>query len=271
MALWVLQAGEKENSKKIFFLQIISFLVAKSIVFGAVGAITCNMALNLKHLLHFDDALDVFAVHGMGGIVGNVLTGIFAQKRYAHEIDGGWLDRNWMQIVYQIVDTVAGLIWSFAMTFVILWIMNKIPGLSLRVDIETERAGLDQGELGFNISEQEKSDRLRKKSVKGFNEPLGAQAFIRSSGLHRHKEAERSEQFNDDRRRKKSVKGFNEPLGTQTELQTGGLDHRELGDLGTTMNGESGEKRRKNGHSIGHSNVAFHIDQEQDEDEQSRM
>lgn len=74
-----------------------------SIVFGVVGATSCNLALNLKHLLKYDDALDVFAVHGVGGIVGNLMTGIFAQKKYAHEIAGGWLDGNWMQFVYQLI------------------------------------------------------------------------------------------------------------------------------------------------------------------------
>lgn len=48
---------------------------ASSIVFGFLGAVSCNIALNLKHWLNYDDALDVFAVHGVGGIVGNILTG----------------------------------------------------------------------------------------------------------------------------------------------------------------------------------------------------
>lgn len=132
------------------------------------------MALNLKHILKYDDALDVFAVHGVGGIVGNLLTGIFAQKKYADEIDGGWLDGNWMQIVYQLIDTIAGLTWSFSITFVILWVMNKIPGLSLRVDIEIERSGLDQGELGFSCYEH--VDDVR--SIKGSTEQLSAQEIV---------------------------------------------------------------------------------------------
>lgn len=217
------------------------------------------MALNLKHILNFDDALDVFAVHGIGGIVGNILTGVFAQKKYAHEIGGGWLDRNWIQIVYQLIDTVAGLIWSFVVTFLILWVMNKVPGLSLRVDIEVERAGLDQGELGFNISEQDKSDRRRKKSVKGFNEPLCPQTTVRTSDIvHRElgqEELDKNEQDKGDKQRRKSVKGFNEPIGSQTNLETGGLDHREL-EFDTN---EQGDRQRKNGHT----NVAFQIDGEQ--------
>lgn len=134
------------------------------------------MALNLKHLLHYDDALDVFAVHGVGGIVGNILTGIFAQKKYADEIQGGWLDSNWMQVVYQLIDTVTGLTWSFGVTFVILWIMNKIPGLSLRVDIEMERDGLDQGELGFSCYEHVEDVR----TIKGSTEQLGPEAIVRN-------------------------------------------------------------------------------------------
>lgn len=218
------------------------------------------MALNLKHLLNFDDALDVFAVHGIGGIVGNILTGIFAQKKYANEIEGGWLDKNWIQVVYQLIDTVTGLIWSFVVTFLILWVMNKIPGLSLRVDIEVERAGLDQGELGFNISEQDKSDRRRKKSVKGFNEPLGPQNIVRistiNSCLKREEDLQIKDQDQSDRRRKKSVKCFNEPIGSQATLETGGLDHREL--KFNINEPDQGDSHRKNGHS----NVAFQIDGE---------
>lgn len=58
-----------------------------------------------------------------------------------------------MQVVHQLVDTAAGLTWSFVVTFIILWIMNKIPGLSLRVDLGVEKAGLDQAELGFSCYE----------------------------------------------------------------------------------------------------------------------
>ncbi|OXA52020.1 ammonium transporter 1 [Folsomia candida] len=125
-----------------------------SIAFGVCGAMACNLALNFKRFLPYDDALDVFAVHGVGGIVGNLLTGIFAQKSYAFDtIEGGFLDGHYMQIVHQLADTAAGLAWSFVVTFIILWIMNKIPGLSLRVDIEVERAGLDQAEHGISCYE----------------------------------------------------------------------------------------------------------------------
>ncbi|KAF9429062.1 hypothetical protein BGZ76_001872 [Entomortierella beljakovae] len=126
---------------------------ASSVAIGFLGAIACNMAVRIKHHLKYDDAFDVFAVHGVGGIVGNLLTGVFAQSWVAAldgatVIKGGWLDKNWMQVPYQLADSAAGLAWSFAVTFLILVIMNKIPGLTLRVDADLENRGLDIAELG---------------------------------------------------------------------------------------------------------------------------
>ncbi|KAF8984344.1 hypothetical protein BGZ46_008211 [Entomortierella lignicola] len=126
---------------------------ASSVAIGFLGALACNMAVRLKHHLRYDDAFDVFAVHGVGGIVGNLLTGIFAQKWIAAldgvtVIDGGWLDGHWIQLAYQLADSSAGLSWSFTVTFLILFIMNKIPGLTLRVDADSEHRGMDLAELG---------------------------------------------------------------------------------------------------------------------------
>lgn len=49
-----------------------------AVIFGVVGAVCCNYATKLKYLLGVDDALDIFAEHGIGGIVGNLLTAFFA-------------------------------------------------------------------------------------------------------------------------------------------------------------------------------------------------
>jgi Amt family ammonium transporter len=123
-----------------------------AVVIGAVGSLCCNMAVKLKHIFDFDDALDVFAVHGVGGIVGNILTGVFAQQSVIAAdgtiLPGGWIDGNWIQVGYQLADSVAGLSYSFGMTFLILIIMDKIPGISLRADRESELKGLDESELG---------------------------------------------------------------------------------------------------------------------------
>ncbi|KAF9179394.1 hypothetical protein BGZ51_006941 [Haplosporangium sp. Z 767] len=126
---------------------------ASSVAIGFLGACACNMAVRLKHYLKYDDAFDVFAVHGIGGIVGNILTGVFAQSWVAAldgvtVINGGWLDKNWIQVPYQLADSAAGLAWSFGVTYLILVIMNKIPGLNLRAKAANEHRGLDLAELG---------------------------------------------------------------------------------------------------------------------------
>ncbi|CAG8631416.1 7398_t:CDS:2 [Gigaspora margarita] len=127
--------------------------LSAAVAIGIIGAFFCNIAVHLKHIFDFDDALDVFAVHGVGGVVGNILTGIFAQKSIAAldgvtVIAGGWLDGNFIQLGYQLADSAAGMAYSFIMTYIILFIMDKIPGLSLRADPESEAIGIDESELG---------------------------------------------------------------------------------------------------------------------------
>ncbi|OBT79741.1 hypothetical protein VF21_01381 [Pseudogymnoascus sp. 05NY08] len=124
-----------------------------AIIFGVVGAVACNFATKIKYLLHVDDALDIFAVHGVGGFVGNLLTGLFAADYIAAldgatVIPGGWLNRNYIQLAYQLADSVAGFTYSFGGTCLILFLMNLVPGLSLRASEEDENNGMDDAQLG---------------------------------------------------------------------------------------------------------------------------
>lgn len=144
-------------------------------IFGVVGAIACNYATKLKFLLRVDDTLDIFAVHGVGGLVGNLLTGLFAayvslfprserlqltkhSDYIAHldgstEIAGGWINHNYVQLGYQLADSVSGFAYSFFGTCLILFILNLIPGLSLRAPEEDEIMGIDDAEIGeFAVS-----------------------------------------------------------------------------------------------------------------------
>lgn len=80
---------------------------------GFLTATGCNFGTKLKYLLNVDEALDVFASHGIGGMIGCVTTGIFAQSSIAGldgvtEIPGGWIDHHWVQLGYQVAD-VSGL------------------------------------------------------------------------------------------------------------------------------------------------------------------
>ncbi|GJN71130.1 ammonium transporter MEP2 [Purpureocillium lilacinum] len=124
-----------------------------SVIIGIVGAICCNFATKLKFLIGVDDALDIFAVHGIGGMVGNILTGIFGTSAIAG-LDGneyapiGWIQHNWIQLGYQLAGICAAFSWSFVLTCIILFLMNLVPGLSLRVSADDEDVGIDDCQLG---------------------------------------------------------------------------------------------------------------------------
>ncbi|KAK5132903.1 ammonium transporter Amt1 [Meristemomyces frigidus] len=128
-----------------------------AVVFGVVAGIGCNFATQLKYWMKADDALDIFAVHGIGGIIGNLLTGVFAADYIAHldgytVITGGWLNHNWIQVAYQLCDSVTGFVYSFVVTTIILLCLSAIsrvvPALRLRASKEEEELGIDDIEIG---------------------------------------------------------------------------------------------------------------------------
>lgn len=129
-----------------------------AVIFGVVPAITCNFGTKIKYWLKIDDALDIFALHAIGGITGNILTAFFAADYIAHldgtsVINGGWLNHHWIQLAYQLNDCVSGAAYSFVGTSIILYIINWIPGLHLRADEGSEIIGMDDAELGeFAVS-----------------------------------------------------------------------------------------------------------------------
>lgn len=105
----------------------------------AAGAACYWGAVWLKHKLGYDDSLDVFGVHGIGGIVGAVLTGVFAVEA----IGGtpGLLEGNPGQVWTQIYGILATVVYSAVGSFILLKIVDMIVGL--RVDEESEVVGLD--------------------------------------------------------------------------------------------------------------------------------
>lgn len=111
--------------------------------------------MSFKNVLHIDDAFDVFACHGVGGIVGNILTGVFAQRSVAavdgQHIPGGWIDGHWAQVGYQVVDSAAGFAWAFGITVILLFFIDKFPGLHLKAPPEDQEIGMDRTELGESI------------------------------------------------------------------------------------------------------------------------
>jgi len=128
-----------------------------AIIYGVVGGATCNYATKLKYFLRCDDALDIFAVHGIGGLTGNILTAFFAADYIAHldgftVIEGGWLNRHWVQLGYQLADSFAGGAYSFTLTCIILaaldFIGKWVPAFKLRASESEEILGIDDVEIG---------------------------------------------------------------------------------------------------------------------------
>ncbi|KZS86990.1 ammonium transporter, partial [Sistotremastrum niveocremeum HHB9708] len=124
-----------------------------AVLFGVAAGTICNFATQLKFKFGYDDTLDIYASHAIGGVVGNILTGLFAQASIAGSdgitvIPGGWLDHNYRQLGIQLADSVSGMSYSFVMTTIICWIMHFIPGLEMKASEEAEILGIDEAEMG---------------------------------------------------------------------------------------------------------------------------
>jgi len=159
-----------------------------AVIFGVVGGITCNLATMLKIALRCDEPLDIFAVHAVGGLVGNLLTAFFAMDSIAHldgvtHIAGGWVEHHWIQFAYQLAGSAAGAAYSFFGSYLILLVIGYLgrwwPALELRVTKEEEVLGLDEynGQVAYMLDEPvEESDILTSST------PSSVETLICSSG-----------------------------------------------------------------------------------------
>jgi Amt family ammonium transporter len=114
-----------------------------ALLIGIAAGIACFWgATSLKRALGYDDSLDAFGVHGVGGIVGAVLTGVFATAAITGDpAKAGLIDGNAGQILTQLYGIAATIVWCAVATLVILKVVDAIIGL--RVDEEVERDGMD--------------------------------------------------------------------------------------------------------------------------------
>jgi len=117
-----------------------------SILIGLGAGAICYLAVQLRVKLKFDDALDVWAVHGMGGTWGAIATGLFATKAINAAGDNGLFYGNPAQLGEQFIAVVATWIFSFVVTYVLLKVIDMVIGL--RVDGDAEERGLDVAEHG---------------------------------------------------------------------------------------------------------------------------
>lgn len=122
------------------------------IILGLLAGVVCFYACNLKTKLGYDDALDAFGVHGVGGTLGAMLTGIFATKAVigSETPIGGLVDGNANQLINQGVSVLAAAGIGIVGTFILLKIIDLTIGI--RVSPQDELQGLDvtqHGEEGY--------------------------------------------------------------------------------------------------------------------------
>lgn len=124
-----------------------------ALIIGAIAGAGCFFAsVKLKRMFGYDDSLDVFGVHGVGGIIGAVLTGVFAFPQFG----GVWSPAEGVTVVGQVITQIKGVlftvIYTGILTVIILKLVDVVIGLRVTDDQETE--GLDlsmHNERGYNL------------------------------------------------------------------------------------------------------------------------
>jgi Amt family ammonium transporter len=117
-----------------------------AILIGSITSVCCFFAVSLRAKLRFDDSLDTYPVHGVGGTIGAILTGVFATKAVNEFGNNGLLFGNPQQVVTQIIGVLATYVFAAVGTFIILKLLSLV--MPLRVDDSIEEQGLDINEHG---------------------------------------------------------------------------------------------------------------------------
>jgi Amt family ammonium transporter len=111
-----------------------------ALIIGLIAGVGCYIgATSLKHALGYDDSLDAFGIHGIGGIIGAILTGVFAREAFGGKI--GLIEGNSGQVLLQLYGVGVTIVYTAIATFIILKVVDMIIGL--RVEKDEEREGLD--------------------------------------------------------------------------------------------------------------------------------
>ena len=119
---------------------------ASAVTIGIVSSIVCYFAISMKNKLQWDDALDVWGVHGVGGLLGVIALGLFADVTMNPSGSNGLLLGNADFFFKETVAVVLAALYAFLFTYVMLWLINKVT--PVKVSAEEEEAGLDEIELG---------------------------------------------------------------------------------------------------------------------------
>jgi len=122
------------------------------VIIGTVSGVVCFYAVALKNRLQWDDALDVWGVHGVGGFLGIVLLGVFATRAFNPNGADGLLAGNPSFFFKQCVAVVFSSVWAFVFTLFMLWLIDRVTPVKVAEGVEEE--GLDSslhGETAYEI------------------------------------------------------------------------------------------------------------------------
>ena len=134
-----------------------------AIVIGLIAGVFCYfMVIKVKAWFGYDDSLDAFGVHGAGGTIGAILTGIFASSlinpifkdnKTGATLPSGAIEGNWHQVVNQLVGVAIAWVISIVGTLILLKIVDLTIGLRVSTDDEVEGLDLTQhGEEGYDFA-----------------------------------------------------------------------------------------------------------------------
>ena len=123
-----------------------------AVLIGIAAGVVCYFAVELKNKLKWDDALDVWGVHGVGGMLGIILLGVFASQTFNPDGVNGLLYGNPSFLFKQTVAVVFSSVWAFGFTYAMLAIIDRFT--PVRVDASSETVGLDQALHGERAYEE---------------------------------------------------------------------------------------------------------------------
>jgi Amt family ammonium transporter len=117
-----------------------------AVMIGIAAGVICYLAVHLKNKLGWDDALDVWGVHGIGGMLGVILLGVFASKAMNSNGADGLMQGGTTFFARQCIAVIGSAIYAFVFTYIMLAIINKIT--KVRVSEAEEDLGLDTSQHG---------------------------------------------------------------------------------------------------------------------------
>ena len=124
-----------------------------ALIMGLIGGVVCAISATVvKNMLGYDDSLDAFGVHGVGGTLGAILTGVFASA--AINGKSGLIEGNGQQLVNQLIATAITYAFAIVGSFVLLKIIDAVMGLRVSANDELEGLDLSQhGEQGYHMED----------------------------------------------------------------------------------------------------------------------